>query len=271
MRKESSNCRACPICATAPRSDGLIGSLDTTFAGNLFVRRYNLTYCTCKALVYLDPMPCDEDLEAIYLKSDQFTSPLYTDPARVDAVNQYMFTSLTRILSARSIPLRQPLSVLEVGAGRAWMCRAAKLLDSACKTSAQDISREAATECGWVDQYLVCDISDPQLDTLGPFDVISLTHVIEHLRDPVGATQRCKSLLAKGGTIYITAPHRPEGWQLGKSTISEWQKYSYNHVPGHIQYFSRESMQRLADRSGCSLCYWEDGHENGQAFEAWLA
>ena len=56
MRKESSNCRACPICATAPRSDGLIGSLDTTFAGNLFVRRYNLTYCTCKALVYLDPM-----------------------------------------------------------------------------------------------------------------------------------------------------------------------------------------------------------------------
>src|SRR6266478_1637284 len=69
----------------------------------------------------------------------------------------------------------------------------------------------------------------------------------------------------------LLAPHRPEGWQLGKSTISEWQKYSYNHVPGHIQYFSRESMKKLADRSGCNLCYWEDNHENGQAFEAWLA
>ena len=211
-----------------------------------------------------------EDLETLYMKSDQFTDAIYTDPAHVDAISQYMSNCLTRMLSARSVPLTQPLSVLEVGAGRAWMCRAAKRLDGSCKTTAQDVSQEVANECGWVDRYLVCPILDPQLDMLGPFDVISLTHVIEHLRDPVAAIQRCKSLLAKGGTIFITAPHRPEGWQPGKSAISEWQKYSYNHVPAHIQYFSRESMQRLVERVGCNLSYWNDRHENGQAFEAWL-
>ena len=268
--EENSNCRPCPICATAAPSCGLIGRLDTTFTGNLVIRQYNLTYCTCQALIYLDPMPPEEDLEAIYINSDQFTDPIYTDPAHVGAINQYMSDCLRRFLSARSVPLTQPLSVLEVGAGRAWMCRTAKQLDSSCKTTAQDVSTEVANKCEWVDRYLVCDISDPQLDILGPFDVISLTHVIEHLPDPVAAMQRCKSLLAKGGTIFITAPHRPEGWQLGKSTISEWQQYSYNHVPAHIQYFSRESMQKLAERSGCNLSYWEDRHENGQAFEAWL-
>jgi SAM-dependent methyltransferase len=271
MADEDSNCRACPICATTPGKDDLIGYLDATFPGKLAVRRYKLTYCTCNALVYIDPNPPKNDLESIYLKSDQFTSSVYTDPERVDLINQYIFASLKRILSARSLPVGHPPSVLEVGAGRAWMCRAAKRLDNGCKTTAQDVSAEVAHECAWVDEYLVCDISDGRLDPLGPFDVISLTHVIEHLPDPVRAIRRCKSLLAKGGTIFITAPHRPQGWQLGKSAISEWQKYSYNHVPAHIQYFSRESMQRLADRSGCSLCYWDDRHEDGQAFEAWLA
>ncbi len=268
--EDNTNCRPCPICATPARPCGLIGRLDATFTGKLIVRQYNLTYCTCQALIYLDPMPPDEDLEAIYIKSDQFTDPIYTDPAHVDAINQYMSNCLTRILSARSVPLTQPLSILEVGAGRAWMCRAAKRLDDSCKTTAQDVSSEMAKQCGWVDRYLVCPISDPQLDLLGPFDVISLTHVIEHLPDPVAAMQRCKSLLAKGGTIFVTAPHRPEGWQAGKSTISEWQRYSYNHVPAHIQYFSKESMEKLAERSGCKLSYWADRHENGQAFEAWL-
>jgi len=269
--EETSNCRPCPICATAASPCGLIGRLDTTFNGTLAVSQYNLTYCTCWALIYLDPMPPKEDLETLYIKSDQFTDAIYTDPAHVDAINQYMFNCLKRMLSARSVPLTQPLSVLEIGAGRAWMCRAAKRLDPSSKTSAQDVSTEVANQCSWVDRYFVCPISDPQLDSLGPFDVISLTHVIEHLPDPVAATHRCKSLLAKGGTILITAPHRPEGWKPGKSTISEWQKYSYNHVPAHIQYFSRESMQKLAEKSGCNLTYWEDRHENGQAFEAWLA
>jgi len=268
--EENSSCRSCPICGTAPRSCHLIGRLGATFTGNLVIRHYNLTYCTCEALIYLDPMPPKEDLEAIYIKNDQFTAPQYTDPAHVEAINHYMSDCLGRILAARSLPLTRPLSVLEVGAGRAWMCRAAKRLDSSCKTTAQDVSGEVANECEWADQYRVCGISDPELDILGPFDVISLTHVIEHLPDPVAAMQRCKSLLAKGGTIFLTAPHRPENWQLGKSTISEWQQYSYNHVPAHIQYFSKESMQKLAERSGCNLFYWEDRHENGQAFEAWL-
>lgn len=268
--EETSNCRPCPICATEAPSCGLIGRLDATFKGNLVVRQYNLTYCTCRALIYLDPMPPKEDLEALYMKSDQFTDAIYTDPAHVEAINRYMADCLTRMLSARSVPLTQPLSVLEIGAGLAWMCRAAKRLDPSSKTSAQDVSMESANQCDWVDQYLVCPISDSRLDSLGPFDVISLTHVIEHLPDPVAAVQRCKFLLARGGTIFITAPHRPKGWELEKSTISEWQKYSYNHVPAHIQYFSKPSMQKLADQSGCTLLYWNDRHEEGQAFEAWL-
>jgi hypothetical protein len=104
----------------------------------------------------------------------------------------------------------------------------------------------------------------------GSYDIISLTHVIEHLLDPVTARHRCKSLLASGGTIFITAPFCPKGWEMGRSTISQWQQYSYNHVPAHIQYFSKESMRRIAEKAGCALCYWDNGADDGQAFQAWL-
>jgi SAM-dependent methyltransferase len=151
------------------------------------------------------------------------------------------------------------------------MCRAAKQQDRSYRTIAQDVSAEVATKCGWVDRYFVCDIFDAQLDLLAAFDVISLTHVIEHLPDPVAAVRRCKSLLAESGTILLTAPFRPKGWEDGKSTIRQWREYSYNHVPAHIQYFSRASMEKLAATVNCTLCYWDDRADDGQAFEAWLS
>jgi hypothetical protein len=57
---------------------------------------------------------------------------------------------------------------------------------------------------------------------------------------------------------------------MGRSTISQWQQYSYNHVPAHIQYFSKESMRRMAEKAGFTLCYWDNGADDGQAFQAWL-
>jgi hypothetical protein len=54
---------------------------------------------------------------------------------------------------------------------------------------------------------------------------ISLTHVI-HLLDPVVARHRCKSLLANGGTIFITAPFRPK---VGKWAGAPFR--SDNNIP----------------------------------------
>jgi hypothetical protein len=86
----------------------------------------------------------------------------------------------------------------------------------------------------------------------------------------VTVIRRCKSLLRQGGVIFITAPHRPVGWKDDTSDIALWEKYSYNHVPAHIQYFSEKSMRTLADKAGCTLDHWSHDHEEGQAFEAWL-
>ena len=151
------------------------------------------------------------------------------------------------------------------------MCRAAKLRNVASITVAQDVSPEAATRCAWVDHYVQGDIEDARLRLHAPYDVVSLTHVIEHLVDPVAVLRRCVSLLGPDGVAFITAPFRPRGWRDDQPDLERWRAYSYNHVPAHIQYFSQGSMRRLADALGVKLVAWSDRHDAGEAFEAWLA
>jgi 2-polyprenyl-3-methyl-5-hydroxy-6-metoxy-1,4-benzoquinol methylase len=181
-----------------------------------------------------------------------------------------MSGSFRRILSRSDHAANNEVAVLEVGAGLAWMCRAAKSVSPKNVTVAQDISPEAIHKCPWVDSYILGDIFDTTIEQRAPYDVISLTHVIEHLVDPLAVIRRCKSLLRRRGVIFITAPHRPIGWTDKTSDIALWEKYSYNHVPAHIQYFSKKSMRKLSEMAACTLHYWSHKPEEGQAFEAWL-
>lgn len=262
--------RHCPVCDASGRRLRVIGTIPTT-GSIVFERdRYELVECGGCQLIFLSPQPSDEDLRRIYLQSSQFDDALYVDRARVDAILEYMTSCLTRILarSRRSADAR--VSVLEVGAGLAWMGRAAKALNPQSATTAQDISAEAVDQCPWIDRYVHGDAFDARLDARAPYDVVSMTHVIEHLVDPLTVVRRCAGLLAAGGVILVTAPHRPVGWRSGSSDLSLWRNYSYTHVPAHIQYFSRRSMLTFARKAGCELAYWNADGEDGQAFEAWL-
>src|ERR1700687_4627604 len=102
------------------------------------------------------------------------------------------------------------LSVLEIGAGPAWISRAAKAVHTDASTTAQDVSSEMAEKCPWVDRYLVTSADAPEIDQRGPYNVISLTHVFEHVPDPVGMLRRLKGV--SNGFIFIIAPSPPRCW-----------------------------------------------------------
>ncbi|MGE5171425.1 MAG: class I SAM-dependent methyltransferase [Rudaea sp.] len=263
--------RNCPVCDTPASGIRAIGTLPTT--GELaFERdRYDLVECRTCHLVFISPLPPERDLHRLYVESNQFTDAVYTDPRRVEAILEYMNSCLTRILAHLGRERDAAIATLEIGGGLAWLARAAKASNPRSATTAQDISPEPLDRCPWVDAYVRGPVSDARIDARAPYDVVSLTHVIEHLVDPLDVVRRCKSLLAPGGVILVTAPHRPPGWRSGSRDIAAWRAYSYNHVPAHIQYFSRTSMRALARKLGCELTYWNDASEGGQAFEAWLS
>lgn len=259
--------RECPACASS--STVAIGELDKTVGVQLARTRYVLANCRKCDLVFLSPEPSAGDLRAMYDDAVQFSDATYTDPERVEKIVDYMTHCFDSAMASMPQP-DGPIRVLEIGAGLAWMCRAAKLRSATNVTVAQDVTREAVSDCNWVDHYVVEHDWERACTAQGPFNLISMTHVIEHLVNPLETLSRCKRMLAHGGRILITAPHRPLGWTKGSRNIQQWKTYTYNHVPAHIQYFSEAALRALADRAGLRLERWDARHENGQAFEAWL-
>ncbi|HLX23755.1 MAG TPA: class I SAM-dependent methyltransferase [Usitatibacter sp.] len=256
--------RGCPLgCAEAGSA---LGSLDKTAGFALSRDTYTLSRCGCGTLLYLSPAPTDDDLREMYVDHDQYDE-VYTAPARVTAILEYIGGCFDRMSASRE--WRGPVRVLEVGAGLAWMCRTAKARDASSVTVAADLSPEAAQSCPWVDDYVVGTLEDPRVAARGPYHVISITHVIEHLVDPVSVLAQCRKHVAADGIVFVTAPHRPHEWREGD--MDAWRRYSYNHVPAHIQYFAEGSMKRLADATGFTIAFWSHAHEGGEAFEAWLA
>ncbi len=270
------SCRNCPVCDLAPDDTARIGTLDVnhTSRARLAVKQYDLTYCNCGDLIYISPLPSRADILAMYADSEQFADKdAVASPYRGEhaiAVLEYITSQFLSLLRLRRQGTEIPVKVLEVGAGLSWMCRAAKIANWDNLTVAQDLTTEAISECRWVDHYIVEDmIEGNSFDEHGPFDVISLTHVFEHLAEPVAMLQRLAGLLSPRGVIFITAPHHPAGWKRGDA-ISDWEAWSYNHTPAHIQYFARGSFEKAAAAAGLEVAAWNDQHEDGQAFEGWL-
>ena len=268
--------RPCPACGQSFATEHVLGDVAVNHYNSelLARRRYDAVECGECRLIFFSPLPSDDDIRAMYVDSHQFDSAeSAASPYRGEqgtAVLEYTTGRFLAMLRMMGLDTGAVVRVLEVGAGLSWMCRAAKIATWDNITVAQDLTDEAVEECRWVDRYVVEDVmTSDEITGEGPYDVISLTHVFEHLAEPVAMLERLRDLLSDRGFIFITAPHRPYGWKFGDG-LAGFDGWSYNHVPAHLQYFNREAFQRAAAASGLEVALFEDHHEGGQAFEGWL-
>jgi 2-polyprenyl-3-methyl-5-hydroxy-6-metoxy-1,4-benzoquinol methylase len=253
----------CRICRKIHFGIRTLGEVASTHHAPLTTARFELCECAHCDVVYLEPPPSQADLRALYEESDQFTDGHYTETARVEAMLEYYCGAVANL----GLLPRSGESLLEVGAGLAWVARACKRLNPEVYTRAQDVTRECAAHCPWVDTYHVGKISEIAVGE--HFQLISLTHVIEHLVDPMATLADLSKRLKPGGNIFLTAPFRPVNWpQTGG--IEAWRSYSYLHVPAHVAYLSQRFFELCASRLGLDLVRWDPSHESGQAFEAVL-
>ena len=262
----TSDPRPCPI--TGQSGDGLtiLGSVPVTHENLSPMSEFRLVHSSYSDLIYLDPLPSPEQLVSMYEQSTQFDGEHYLEPAQVAAIMDYYGHCLETLFPKTSTPLR----VLEVGAGLAWISRAAKAADPQSLTIAQDVSDEVAEDCEWVDEYLVGPVEEVLSGSELQFDVISMTHVIEHLAAPSEMMQALSGLLSADGIMFITAPYRPIGWQVG-DPIDKWLDYSYLHVPAHITYFSKQAFELAVEPIGLLVQHWNQNADNGEAFELVLS
>jgi SAM-dependent methyltransferase len=79
----------------------------------------------------------------------------------------------------------------------------------------------------------------------GPFDLITMWQVLEHLADPRGALEAARRRLAEGGRIVITVPNAG-GWAAGRFR-ERWVGWD---LPRHVVHFTHETLAVLLRSSG---------------------
>jgi SAM-dependent methyltransferase len=87
----------------------------------------------------------------------------------------------------------------------------------------------------------------PHPDVHGPFDVITIVDVIEHVPDPVGLLRQARELLSPTGYLLVATPDR----RSLVARVMGWQWWHYRVA--HIGYFDRTTLECALSRAGLEV------------------
>lgn len=87
------------------------------------------------------------------------------------------------------------------------------------------------------------DVQD--LDLGGPYDLVVLWHVMEHIADPAGLLEKVAAVLAPEGTVLVAVPNfgSPEA-RLGRS------RWFHLDVPRHLNHVTRTTLVSMVGKAG---------------------
>ena len=87
----------------------------------------------------------------------------------------------------------------------------------------------------------------PHPEVTGPYDVITVVDVLEHVPDPVGLLRHTVNALKPGGIVLVVTP------DLGSLTarLMGWRWWHFRIA--HIGYFNKRTLEAAAARSGLRI------------------
>ncbi len=123
-----------------------------------------------------------------------------------------------------------------------------------CQFWGLDIDNKALKKAGKVlDKVILADIEKPIPDVpKNFFDIIVLSNILEHLRDPVGALKNCQKHLKKDGLMVVAVPNIAY-WNIrlellmGRFTYQKWGILD----PDHLRFFTRQTFLKTLNKAGC--------------------
>ena len=232
----------CPVCAGEARAVMAIGAneIRTRLAQEmpapvpeaLAIADYEMRECASCGLVFADPMQSGD-------------APYYewvTGFPQYHASARWEWRAMRRLLKGRG-----HARILDIGCGDgtflAFVADLPGIEVLGIDLSAANVERARARGV---------NARHASLEDLGKegtrFDVVSMSHVLEHVADPLRVIESAKQLLDKGGEIVLSVPYSPTSREYLKPDIM-------NLPPHHLTRWKMGSLRRLAERSGLNLSY----------------
>ncbi len=211
------------------------------------LKRLRSVACTECGLIRTDPMPTQDELGAYYASAYRaaYQFALGKRPPRHHLNRSRREAAFRADLLAPA--LRPGARVLDFGSGSGEFLTAARARGATVTGVEPGLSYAAFARAEYGARVL------DRLDALAPdeaFDVVTVHHVLEHLRDPVDTLERLAGRLAPGGVLYAAVPN------MAATGKPPHERFHFAHVHG----FVRETLDRAAARAGLTPHpdYWRE-------------
>jgi SAM-dependent methyltransferase len=157
--------------------------------------------------------------------------------------------------------LRPGSRVLDVGAGTGGAVRALREAGHAAwgvEPSARAVASAHARAIPWVVHGALDDAAEGAVDggrtgarpalPTGPWDLIRMSQVLEHVGDPLALLTLVRALLAPGGRLVVGVPNIRS--LTARATKGAWDGLE---MPRHLVHYDRESLPRVLARGGFAV------------------
>jgi 2-polyprenyl-3-methyl-5-hydroxy-6-metoxy-1,4-benzoquinol methylase len=167
-----------------------------------------------------------------------------TDIDQYHAKHRWEWTEVIKLLSAR----QGVETVLELGCGVGTFL---PLLDELPTLTVSGIDASAASveKAKARGLNVRCQTVEEVAATDQRYDVVVLSHVLEHVSDPIELMQSIASILQPGGWIMCSLPYSPMSREMPEFGV--WDPM--NLPPHHITRWNAQSFKALADRLGMEV------------------
>lgn len=271
---------ACPVCRDSSREPLHAGLMDKVFfcaAGE-----WQLWNCCGCGSAYLDPRPTSDSIGLAY--QEYYTHRAATEKPAYESlsglrklrrrlVNGYtnlrfstneqpssawgallplLRSAHVRLLHEyRHLPKRVPPGgrLLDVGCGNGSFLTVAEGCGWRCSGVDPDPKSVAAARAAGL------DVRQGGLEVYGgcerAFDVVTMSHAIEHLHDPVKALADVNRLLKPGGQLWIETPNIESAGH--KRFGKHWRGLE---PPRHLVLFSPSSLRKTLEANGFRAISW---------------
>lgn len=150
----------------------------------------------------------------------------------------------------------EPSTWLDVGGGSGHLCCVSRDTWPKTRFDGLDLSAgiEEAARRGWVDRAIRGLFPETAPSLAGQYDVVSMSHYLEHTLDPKAEVAAAALALRPGGLFLVEVPDPACFW--GRALGRYWLPW---FQPQHLHLLSVENLERLLRAHGFEPLVWHRG------------
>jgi len=236
----------CHLCGTETLHREILSHWDNNYYVDK--RIYTLLRCQTCGLAQIENKPSGDALAAYYPKNYYAYETSGNIFIRIKAAAVRVASSLPRLVASRLLldnlyafpPTDPEPTVLDIGCGNGAALRAMRALGFTKLYGTEiDPGRRSILERQGIQVAITSDITTAELPEAS-FDVVRLSHVLEHVNNPSETIRRCWQLLKKGGRLLVAVPNfdSPARRLFGRY-------FCGLQLPTHLYHFNKSNLARL--------------------------